>query len=65
MAEKGMKCYRARITFEIEVPCCGYDEAGAKEDAELIAETFADMLFVRDDVDAVETVSVMIKGEEQ
>ncbi len=65
MDEAGKKCYKAVITFEIEVPCYGNNEDEAKADAEYFAENFEDVLFVRYDVDAVETVSIRIKGEEQ
>lgn len=62
---EGMKCYKAILTYEIEVPCYGHDEHEALEDAEIRADNFADMLFVRNDVDAVEKVSIRLKGEEQ
>lgn len=63
MSESGMKCYKAILTYEIEVPCYGHDEHEALEDAEIRADNFADMLFVRNDVDAVEKVSIRLKGE--
>ena len=65
MSGPGMECYKAILTYEIEVPCYGHDEHEALEDAEIRADNFADMLFVRNDVDAVEKVSIRLKGEEQ
>ena len=65
MSELGMKCYKAILTYEIEVPCYGHDEHEALEDAQIRADNFGDMLFVRNDVDAVEPVSIRLKGEEQ
>lgn len=63
MSEPGMKYYKAILTYEIEIPCYGHDEHEALEDAEIRADNFADMLFVRNDVDAVEKVSIRLKGE--
>lgn len=60
---EGMKCYKAILTYEIEVPCYGHDEHEALEDAEIRADNFADMLFARNNVDAVEKVSIRLKGE--
>ena len=63
MSEPGLKCYKAILTYEIEVTCYGHDEHEALEDAEIRADNFADMLFARNDVDAVEKVSIRLKGE--
>jgi hypothetical protein len=63
MSESGMKCYKAILTYEIEVPCYGHDEHEALEDAQIRADNFADMLFARNNVDAVEKVSIRLKGE--
>ena len=63
MSEPGMKCYKAVLTYEIEVPCYGHDEHEALEDAEIRAEDFGDMLFARNDVDAVGQASVRIRRE--
>ncbi len=60
---EGMKCYKAILTYEIEIPCYGHDEHEALEDAEIRADNFADMLFARNNVDAVEKVSIRLKGE--
>ena len=63
MSEPGMKYYKAVLTYEIEIPCYGHDEHEALEDAVIRADNFADMLFARNDVDAVEKVSIRLKGE--
>lgn len=60
---EGMKCYKAILTYEIEVPCYGHDEREALEDAQIRADNFGDMLFARNDVDAVGQVSVRIRRE--
>lgn len=60
---EGMKCYKAILTYEIEVPCYGHDEREALEDAQIRADNFGDMLFARNDVDAVEPTSIRLKGE--
>lgn len=63
MSEPGMKCYKAILTYEIEVPCYGHDEYEALADATVRAQNFGRKLYSRDDVDIVETVTVSIKGE--